>query len=54
MTARGAPRTGSIMVRKDTAGRESFYGKWTASDSLPGTSISAEVLRVAPRWPNLT
>lgn len=28
---RRAPGTGSIIIRSDTAGRESWYGKWTAS-----------------------
>jgi integrase len=30
-TPRRAPGSGSILVRRDTAGRETFYGKWTTS-----------------------
>src|SRR5438105_2665586 len=46
---RRAPGTGSLIVRKDLAGRETFYGKWTTDNGrqvkrrlgrkrLPGTS----------------
>ena len=27
--ARRSPGTGSLSVRRDTAGRETYYGKWT-------------------------